>query len=283
MALIEIDDFSYQYPVSDDFALKNITFSIEQGDFVGVIGPNGSGKTTLCNAIRGFVPSFYKGVSFGQILFEGKDLSKISSGELAVRIGYIFQNPFNQISYIKDTVFEELCFGLENLGVEPSEIIRRVEAIIDELGIGYLKDKNPFEISGGQQQRVALASILVMDPDVLVIDEPTSQLDPVGTEQVFAIIDLVKQKGKTVVLVEHKIDLVAEYADKIIVMDKGRIAFSGPTREILSDERLLDHDTQIPIYARIGHRLRKAGKPVERIPITHEETVDLLRDLMNHK
>lgn len=274
MALIEMHDFSYKYPLGEDFALKNIDLSIEKGEFVALIGPNGSGKTTLCNAIRGFVPLFYKGDSFGQALLDGEDLSKASLGGLAVKVGYIFQNPFNQISYIKETVFEEIAYGLENLGIQPEEIIRRTQAIIDQLGIGYLKDKNPFEISGGQQQRVALASILVMEPDILVIDEPTSQLDPLGTEQVFDIINLVKKQGKTVILVEHKIDLLARFADHVIVMEDGRILRDGRAEEVLAEKELLGHGTQIPSYARLAHRLLERGVKLDRIPLTEEQAVE---------
>lgn len=280
MALIELQDFSYKYPASDDFSLKNITLDIEKGDFIGIVGSNGSGKTTLCNAIRGFAPGFYKGETFGKVLLEGRDLSEISLGEIAPRIGYVFQNPFNQISYVKEAVFEEICYGLENLGIEPEEIKRRVNEILGDLNIEHLKEKNPFELSGGQQQRVALASILVMKPDILVIDEPTSQLDPLGTEQVFDIIDLVKQQGKTVILVEHKIELMARYANRIVVMENGRIIAEGPTQKILSSAKLPEHGAQIPSYARLGHLLRKNGYKVEKIPVTREQALHMIKEIL---
>ncbi len=279
MALIELKDFSYRYPVSEDFALKNITLSIEKGEFVAIIGPNGSGKTTLCNAIRGFVPLFYKGDSFGEVIVDGENIKDASLGGLAVKIGYIFQNPFNQISYVKDTVFDEIAFGLENLGIEPKMIKDRTARIIERLGIGYLKEKNPFEISGGQQQRVALASILVMEPEILVIDEPTSQLDPQGTEQVFEIINLIKEEGKTVILVEHKIDLLARYADKVVVMNDGRIVMYGDAKQVLADERLNDYGVRMPSYARLGHKLQKSFH-VNEIPITEEEAEGLILTIL---
>src|SRR5690606_1732280 len=154
---------------------------IEKGYLYAVIGKNGSGKTTLCNLIRGFIPHFHKGELEGDFLIEGKDVREWDLGELAKKIGFIFQNPFTQISGVKDTVFEEIAYGLENLGVEVEEIKRRVKKISKLLGIEELEDKNPFELSGGQKQRVAFASVIVMEPDILVIDEPTSQLDPKGT------------------------------------------------------------------------------------------------------
>ncbi|MEH7014851.1 ABC transporter ATP-binding protein, partial [Neobacillus niacini] len=134
---------------------------------------------------------------------DGKDIREWDMGELAQKIGFVFQNPFTQISGVKDTVFNEIAFGLENLGVDVDVIIQKVQDVIELLGIDYLRDKNPQELSGGQKQRVALASIIVMEPEILVIDEPTSQLDPRGTEEVFKIIELMKLKGKTIILAEH--------------------------------------------------------------------------------
>lgn len=279
MALIEIKDFSYRYPTGDDFSLKNIDLSIEKGEFIAIVGANGSGKTTLCNAIRGFVPMFYKGDYFGQVLIEGEDIMNTTMGELAIKIGYIFQNPFNQISYIKETVFDEIAFGLENLGLPKEEIIERIEKIIARLGIEALRDKNPFELSGGQQQRVALASILVMEPDILVIDEPTSQLDPLGTEQVFDIINLIKESGKTVILVEHKTNLIARYADKVAVMDGGRIKMFGPAGEVLANPEIEKYGVVMPSYARLGLKLKDVFG-TEKVPITLEEAEELLKQIM---
>lgn len=279
MALIEIKDFSYRYPTGDDFSLKNIDLSIEKGEFIAIVGANGSGKTTLCNAIRGFVPMFYKGDYFGQVLIEGEDIMNTTMGELAIKIGYIFQNPFNQISYIKETVFDEIAFGLENLGLPKEEIIDRIEKIIARLGIEALRDKNPFELSGGQQQRVALASILVMEPDILVIDEPTSQLDPLGTEQVFDIINLIKESGKTVILVEHKTNLIARYADKVAVMDGGRIKMFGPAGEVLANPEIEKYGVVMPSYARLGLKLKDVFG-TEKVPITLEEAEELLKQIM---
>lgn len=279
MALIDILDFSYRYPLSDEFALKNIDLIVEKGEFVAVIGANGSGKTSLCNAIRGFIPLFYKGDTFGKVCIEGDDISTASLGALAEKVGYIFQNPFNQISYVKDTVFEEIAYGLENLGIDPVEICKRTEQMIKRLGIEYLQNKNPFELSGGQQQRVALASILVMEPDILVIDEPTSQLDPLGTEQVFDVIDFVKKEGKTVILVEHKIDLLARYADRVVVMRDGRIVLDGPTEDILSNPELETYGVKSPTYVRLGYKLQKYF-PIKKLPVKEEQAYALISEIL---
>jgi energy-coupling factor transport system ATP-binding protein len=194
--IIEFKNVTYTYPLADIPSIKNISFSLEQGMFYGVIGRNGSGKTTLCSLIRGFAPSFYQGNLEGTVLIDGKSTTDYEPGELSMRIGYVFQNPFNQISGVKDTVFEEASFGLENFGIPADEIEQRVVEIMDLTNITGVAEKNPFDLSGGQQQRLALASIIVLNPDILVIDEPTSQLDPEGTESVFEIINMMKKRKK---------------------------------------------------------------------------------------
>ncbi len=280
MALIEVKNLSYKYPTSKGDVLKNLNFSIEKGEFCSIIGCNGSGKTTLCSALRGFVPNFYKGELNGEIILDGQDMSELSMGELAMKIGYVFQNPFIQISGIKGTVFEEVAYGLENLGVDPEEIKARVEKMFEFLQIEYLKDKDPFALSGGQKQRVALASILVMEPDVLVIDEPTSQLDPIGTEEVFQTIKLMKEMGKTIILVEHKIELVAEYSDHIILLDDGEIVMDGPAKEVLSSENVLEHNTAIPQFAQLCLALKNSGLPVDDVAITEDECINVMEKIL---
>lgn len=219
MACIELRDVSYRYPTSPKKNLKNINLTVESGEFIAVIGRNEAGKTTLCNVIRGFAPHFYNGTISGSVKVNGKDVLATEIGELSSDVGYVFQNPFNQNSGVKSTVYEEISYGLENLGISREEIFRRVDEVIDLLGIGHLAGKHPMKLSGGQCQRVALASVIVMEPEVLLIDEPTSQLDPKGTEDVFKIIKMLKDRGKTTILVEHKIDRIAEYADRAILMD----------------------------------------------------------------
>lgn len=278
MVVAEFKNVNYKYPLTDEYALKEINFQFEEGKFYGLIGENGGGKTTLCNLIRGLIPHFYNGELEGSAKVFGTDIKEHNVEELAVKIGYVFQNPFNQMSGIKSTVFEEVAMGLENLGVEKNEIIRKVEDVLELLGIEDLMTKNPNELSGGQRQRVAFASIIVMDNDMLVIDEPTSQLDPQGTENVFEIIRKLKQAGKTIILVEHKIDLIAEYCDEIIVMEKGQIVCSGETKNILSRMELLDYGALIPQVAVWGHEMGRAGMPLPEIPITVEQAVRLVRE-----
>lgn len=280
MSIITIKNLSYQYPISESDALKNVNVTIKRGKLYALIGANGGGKTTLCNVIRGFIPHFYKGDLRGEVLIEGKDIREWEMGELSQKIGYVFQNPFTQISGVKDNVFEEIAFGLENLGMEPALIREKVDQVIKMLEIDYLREKNPFELSGGQKQRVALASIIVMEPDVLVIDEPTSQLDPKGTEEVFKIIELMKKKGKTIILVEHKIELIAEYADDVILLNGGEVAMQGSSQEILTDERALAFGAALPQYSLFGLDMRQRGMDLGSIPLTEKEAMDAVKTWM---
>ncbi|MGE6413948.1 energy-coupling factor ABC transporter ATP-binding protein [Planococcus kocurii] len=270
-SIIQLKDVSYRYPVGDEWVLKHITVDIKKGSFVSIVGNNGSGKTTLCNIIRGFIPHFHKGELDGTVILDGKDMNDYELGQLSEKIGYVFQNPFTQISGVKETVFEEVAYGLENLGVPVEEIYPRVEEVLTLVNIQDLREKNPFELSGGQRQRVALASIIVMDPEILVIDEPSSQLDPIGTDQVFEIIRLMKEKGKTIILVEHKMDLVAEHSDTLILLDEGVILVQGETRKVLSDPLYASANVQYPHVTEVALELQKAGVPLEFLPIKYAE------------
>jgi energy-coupling factor transport system ATP-binding protein len=278
--VIEFKNVTYTYPLAAKPAIKNMSFQIEKGGFYGVIGENGSGKTTLCSLIRGFAPSFYKGELEGEVLINGKETMEYGPGELALQIGYVFQNPFNQISGVKDTVFEEVAFGLENFGVDVDEIEQRVVDVMEMTDITAIAMKNPFELSGGQQQRVALASTIVLKPDILVIDEPTSQLDPEGTESVFKIISEMKRERKTIILVEHKVDLLAEYADEILVLKDSELIKTGTKQEILSDMSLVDDHVQLPQIAILGNELKKHGVALEQIPITEKQAAEVLKNMI---
>ncbi|MEQ3281878.1 ABC transporter ATP-binding protein [Finegoldia magna] len=270
--MIELKNVSFKYELQEEKTIKNLDLYVKQGEFVGIIGKNGSGKTTLCNIIRGIIPDFVQGTITGSISIDNKNINDIERGEMAELVGFVFQNPFSQISGIKKTVFEEIAYGLENLGVPREEIRQRVTDVIKLLKIEDLQDKNPNELSGGQSQRVAIASIIVMNPKVLIFDEPTSQLDPLGTEEIFDILKLLKSQNKTIILVEHKIDLIAEYADRVVVMDDGEIIFNGETHEVLSNDKIEKHNVSMPIVSELAYKLNEE-KPrfFKNIPITLDE------------
>lgn len=278
--VMECKNVTYTYPLADEPSIRNVSLNIEEGKFYGIVGENGSGKTTLCAILRGFAPSFYQGDIQGEVLVYGKPIGEYG-GELATKIGYVFQNPFTQISGVKETVFEEVAYGLENFGVPVEEIVERVEAIMKLTHIDSLAEKNPLELSGGQMQRVALASVLVLEPDILIIDEPTSQLDPQGTESVFEIIKMMKDKKKTIILVEHKIDLIAEYADEVLVLRGGKLIAGGDKAQVLSDISLMEQGVQLPQMAILGSRLKEKGFPISEMPVTEKRAVEIISAALN--
>ncbi len=283
MDSIQITNLTYKYPISEEPVLRNINLNVKKGELCAIIGANGSGKTTLCNAIRGFVPKFYKGEISGEIIVNGKDVQKEEIGNTALDIGFVFQNPFTQISGIAKTVFEELAYGLENMGIEREIIIRRVEETMRMTKIEEFRDRNPFQLSGGQQQRVALAAILVMGQPVLVIDEPTSQLDPQSTDDVFEVIKLMKSMGKTIVLVEHKMEQIAEYADHVVVLNKGEVVMEGTAKEVFSNPLCEEYHTRLPQCTKIAGELKNMGIDMEGTPVTVEETVNTIKAAMENK
>lgn len=274
--VVEFRNVTYQYPLTKHPAVQELNLQLEKGKLYGVIGENGAGKTTLSVMICGFVPSFFKGKLQGELLIKGKDVTDYGPGQLSKIAGYVFQNPFNQISGVKQTVFEELAFGLENFGYPPQEMEDRVLEIAERAKVTGLLEKNPFELSGGQQQRVALASVLILNPEIVVIDEPTSQLDPEGTESIFEIISMMKQTGSTIILVEHKIDLIAEYADELIVMKGGRVIRKGGKQAILSDISLLEEGVQLPRVTLLANEMQKNGMELDYLPITEQQAYEVI-------
>ena len=232
--MIRVRGFTYSYPAAPKPALVDINLEIPDGQFVGVIGANGAGKSTLCYALSGFIPDFFKGDVKGSLDVAGRDLCKTPVAELAGEVGLVFANPFNQITGARFTVREELAFGLENLGCPRDEMLGRVDAALRLTGLEDLAERSPYALSGGQQQRVAIASVIVMRPKVLVLDEPTSQLDPVGAREVFETLDALTGEGTTVVLAEHKLEWIAAHADRVIVLREGRVVADGAPREVLA-------------------------------------------------
>jgi len=275
MALVDLQNVTYKYPLTETPALQAIDLQIAEGEFVAVIGPNGAGKSTLCYTISGFIPHFFKGDLSGTVEVAGVETQQSSLSEWVLKVGLAFQNPFNQISGAKYTVYEEIAFGLENTGVPRQQIRERVDQIIVQTGIAELAERSPYSLSGGQQQRVALASILVMQPKVLVLDEPTSQLDPLGSREVFQVIKGMSQQGLTVVMVEHKVEWIAQFADRVIALDDGRLVLQGKPAEVLTSELLSELGFGLSRYTTVARRAAQQGLwPAERrLPMTLEEAI----------
>jgi energy-coupling factor transporter ATP-binding protein EcfA2 len=275
MAIINLDNVIYKYPLTDIPALHNVSLQVQEGEFVAVVGPNGAGKSTLCYTLAGFVPHFFKGELTGVVEIDGKDLHKSTLQEWVLTVGLAFQNPFNQISGAKYTVFEELAFGLENIGVPRDEMKSRAEQAMKLTGISDLADRSPYSLSGGQQQRVALTSILVMQPKVLVLDEPTSQMDPIGTREVFGVIRTMAERGMTVVLVEHKVEWIAEFADRVIALYEGQILHDGSPSDVLTSDLLQEKGFGMSRYTTVAREAQKIGLwKKEKLPVTLDEAAD---------
>jgi energy-coupling factor transporter ATP-binding protein EcfA2 len=275
MAIINLQNVTYKYPLTETPALQNINLQVNEGEFVAVVGPNGAGKSTLCYTLAGFVPHFFKGEISGTVEVDGQESAKSNLHEWVLNVGLAFQNPFNQISGAKYTVFEELAFGLENIGVPRDEMIARVNDAMTLTGIAHLADRSPYSLSGGQQQRVALTSILVMQPKVLVLDEPTSQMDPIGTREVFGTIRTMAERGMTVVMVEHKVEWIANFADRVIALYDGQILLDGKPQEVLTSDLLVEKGFGISRYTSAARRAREMGLwKKDFLPVTLEEAVE---------
>jgi energy-coupling factor transport system ATP-binding protein len=273
MPIVNLQNVTYSYPLTDHPALEQVDLAMEEGEFLAVIGPNGAGKTSLCYTLSGFIPHFYKGSLTGRVEVAGVETQQSTLDQWVRKVGLAFQNPFNQISGAKYTVFEEIAFGLENLGVPRDEMKARVEQIMAVTGISHLAERSPYSLSGGQQQRVALTSILVMEPQVLVLDEPTSQMDPIGTREVFAMIKGMAERGMTVILVEHKLEWVAAFADRVIALDGGKIIAEGKPGEVLVDPLLAQRNFGLSRYTTVARLAAAEGLwPAQRsLPVTLDQ------------
>lgn len=237
--MIEIQELTFKYSNAKTNALENLSLHIEKGDFVGIIGESGAGKTTLCNCINGLIPHHYTGDFYGSVKIEGQDTFEVEPGKLALKVGSVFQDIESQlVSYF---VEDEILFGLENFGVPAEEIEGRITSALDALGIGELRHREVASLSGGQKQKVVIAAILALEPDVLVLDEPTGELDPASSVQIFELLKkLNEEKGITIVVAEQKIMLLCEYVKKLMVLEKGTCVHYGEIRSTLTHQKEME-------------------------------------------
>jgi energy-coupling factor transporter ATP-binding protein EcfA2 len=280
MAVIETKNLSYTYPGGTKPSINGVSIRVEKGEFVLITGPSGCGKTTLCRCFNGLIPHFYQGELKGEILVAGNDVTKYETHEMAKHVGLVFQNPENQLFAL--SIEKDVAFGLENLGFSREEMRKRVDWALNLTGIYDLRERSPHEVSGGQQQRVAIAAVLAMQPDIIVLDEPTSFLDPLSAEKIFEVIhDLNRRLGLTVVLVEHRLDLTARYANHIMIMDEGKVCSDGETREVLSKEETRLVGVGIPKATLLHQMLLKEGINLSRVtPLSSDEMVKLLSEAL---
>jgi len=283
LSIIRIRNLTYTYPIGTKPAFEDVTLDIEKGEFVILTGPSGCGKTTLCRCFNGLIPHFYGGELKGEIEVAGLKVVEHQIHELAQHVGLVFQNPENQLFAL--SVEKDVAFGLENLGLPREEIRKRVKWALEMTGIWDLRERAPYELSGGQQQRVAIASVLAMHPEIIVLDEPTSFLDPMGAQKIFDVIDELNESlGITIILVEHRLDLASRYADRIIVMSQGRVVLDGEPREVFCSEEARLVGVGIPKATRLFQVLTENGLSLKsnKVPVTSAEAAIMIREALMH-
>lgn len=279
MTIIETKNLTYTYPGGKNPSICDISIKVRKGEFVLITGPSGCGKTTLCRCLNGLIPHFYQGKLEGEVTVAGLNVATYETHQMAKSVGLVFQNPENQLFAL--SIEKDVAFGLENLGVAREKMRERVEWALKLTNIYDLRERSPHEVSGGQQQRVAIAAVLAMKPEIIVLDEPTSFLDPLSAEKIFEVIhELNQELGITVVLVEHRLDLTAKYANHVIIMDEGQVVFDGNPREILDTEETRLIGVGIPKATLLYHILKKEGMKLGEItPLSSEELAKQLQEV----
>ena len=279
MAIVDVSGLSFTYSGTEQPAIRDINIRVESGEFILLVGPSGCGKSTLCRCLNGLIPHFHTGEMKGRVLVMGKDTATTPTFILSQDVGFVFQNPENQLFAL--SVENDVAFALENLGYPRDEIRGRVDFALRTVGIESLRNKSPFELSGGQQQRVAIASVLAMEPRLMIFDEPTSFLDPLSAQNLIrSISEIQDTTGVAVVLVEHRLDLAARYATRIVVMESGRIVDDGPPAEVLARDETEVFGVGIPKIVKLAKTLNKDLRIFSQLPLTVEEASKKIKGVL---
>ncbi len=277
MEFISVQNVSFRYNLAenDRQILDDISFSIKKGEFVALLGHNGSGKSTIAKLLNALlIPQK------GKVYIDGMDTADESlTYEVRSKVGLVLQNPDNQL--VASIVEEDVAFGPENLGIPSGEIRERVDDALKAVEMYEHRLKAPYKLSGGQKQRVAIAGIIAMKPDCIVLDEPTAMLDPKGRNEVLQTIKkLNKENGITVVMITHYMEEAVQ-ADKVFVIDRGRMLISGTAREVFSQVELLKkHRLDVPQATELCHKLRACGVPIDKLPLTEDACISMLKEVL---
>jgi len=279
LSIIRANHLTFTYTGAPKPSVQDISVDISSGEFVVLTGPSGCGKTTICRCLNGLIPNFYSGDFAGELVVDGMNVKEHTTAELAAHVGLVFQNPENQLFSL--SIERDVAFGPENMGLSRDVTRKRVDWALDATGITDLKDKPPYELSGGQQQRAAIAAVLAMQPKVIILDEPTSFLDPKSALEILEVVStLNEQLGITIVLVEHRLDIVSRHANRVIVMDDGKIVLDGTPRDVYGEQaRLIG--IGLPRVTTLFHLLRKEGLEFSQTPTTVDEAAIELRKMLN--
>jgi len=253
--MIEFKDFSFYYPNCKIPSLDKINVIIEEGEFLVITGPSGGGKSTFLRSINGLIPNFYGGKISGEVLVKGKNVSKTPTNQMSEIVGMVFQDPENQL--VSNQVEREIAFGMENLCFSKEIMKKRIEESLDAVNISRLRDKTIQELSGGEKQKVAIASALATHPEVLLLDEPTSELDPGSAESVLNVIEKINDElGLTIILVEHRLERVIHHVDRMLMIDSGKILYDGSPRKLKSNN-VKDWKVGMPPVTRLALNFEK--------------------------
>lgn len=286
--MIEIQELTFKYAEAKKNALENVTLNIQKGDFVGIIGESGAGKTTLCSCLNALIPHHYTGDFYGSVKVEGQDTFDVKPDKLALKVGSVFQDIESQI--VNYFVEDEILFGLENFGVPANQIEERITEAIEALGISELRHREISTLSGGQKQKVVFASIIALKPDYLILDEPTGELDPASSLQIFKLLKkLNEERGITVIVAEQKIMLLCEFVKKLIVLEKGTVVHYGEIRSTLTHQREMEEaGINCPRVLTLTGKMMEEGltpsgmKTEERICLNTQEAADFIKRMMGN-
>lgn len=285
MSVVRVEDLYYAYPspipgVGEVPVLRGVNLTIARGEFLALMGPTGAGKTTFCLALNGLVPQATGGAIRGRVEVLGKDPRAVPVSELAAEVGIVFQDAESQL--FTTTVEAEVAFGPENLALPPAEIAERVSWALDVVGMAPYRDRAPWQLSGGQKQRVAIAATLAMLPEVLILDEPTAGLDPLGQAEVLGVIEsLCRRRQMTILWVSHDAEHVAEFADRVAVMVEGRILSEGAPKDLFwREEALRSAGLAAPQVTQVAAALNRRLGTAYRFTRLGEAEIALQRDLL---
>lgn len=281
MAAIEVEDLSFRYRNQQgEPALRNVSLTVTEGEFLGIVGETGAGKSTLLSAMCGVIPFHTSGDREGTVRVKGKPVEDYGSlSALSSAVSMVLDSPENQLFNLH--VFDEVIWGPENMGLDRDEIIERGERALRLFGLEGLGDRITYTLSGGEKQKVAIASVYALSPEIVLLDEPTSQLDPIGTEMVFEAIDQLIAEGVTIVMVEHKIEELAKYADRIAILRGGELAHVDETRAFFLNGT--DHGVAPPQVTELGLELSRCGVGGFHVPLTLEESITEYADVLRRE
>ena len=269
--LIEIKELSFTYQGAEKPALSELNFIVRKGEFIGITGATGTGKTTLSFCMNGVIPYFNEGTYTGDVLIKGRSIFDLTNQEIARWIGSVFQDPEAQL--VSANVEEELAFGPENLCIPPNEIEQRISFALKAVGIENLRNSTIELLSGGQKQRVAIAAVLSMLPEIIILDEPTAELDPLGTDDVFSVLRRLNQEyGVTIIIIEHKVEYLAAFCNRLLIMDQGRIIFDDSPEQVFKGwSEINDLGIKLPQVTEFFGKFLGDQSVTGKLPVTLEQ------------